>query len=114
MNYSEATRVPYQQISQGSKSSGARLTDSRILTKVKRLGRAATKISWLAWPIYFASLGWEVVQSVVHQPLELTILVRVQASQPNNSLNRRHLTVQNPFLFGLLLGLLLSKFGQGF
>jgi hypothetical protein len=26
---------------------------------------------------------WEVVQSVVHQPLELTILVRVQASQPN-------------------------------
>ena len=33
-------------------------------------------------PISFASLGWEVVQSVVHQPLELTILVRVQASQP--------------------------------
>jgi hypothetical protein len=50
-------------------------------------------------PISFVSLGWEVVQSVVHQPLELTILVRVQASQPNNSLNRRHLTVQNPFLF---------------
>jgi hypothetical protein len=25
---------------------------------------------------------WEVVQSAVHQPLELTILVRVQASQP--------------------------------
>jgi hypothetical protein len=34
-------------------------------------------------PISFVSLGWEVVQSVVHQPLELTILVRVQASQPN-------------------------------
>lgn len=33
-------------------------------------------------PISFASLGWEVVQSAVHQPLELTILVRVQASQP--------------------------------
>jgi hypothetical protein len=33
-------------------------------------------------PISFVSLGWEVVQSVVHQPLELTILVRVQASQP--------------------------------
>jgi hypothetical protein len=27
-------------------------------------------------------LSWEVVQSAVHQPLELTILVRVQASQP--------------------------------
>jgi hypothetical protein len=36
----------------------------------------------LARPISFVFLGWEVVQSVVHQPLELTILVRVQASQP--------------------------------
>jgi hypothetical protein len=29
-------------------------------------------------------------------------------------LKRRHLTVQNPFLFGLRFGLRLSKFGQGF
>jgi hypothetical protein len=49
----------------------ARLTDCRILTKVKRLGLAATKISWPARPICFATLGWEVVQSVVHQPLEV-------------------------------------------
>src|SRR5207245_543460 len=27
--------------------------------------------------------GWEVVQSAVHQTLDLIILVRVQASQPN-------------------------------
>ena len=40
-------------------------------------------MSRLATAHFFLSLGWEVVQSVVHQPLELTILVRVQASQPN-------------------------------
>ena len=28
-------------------------------------------------------IGWEVVQSVVHQTLDLIILVRVQASKPN-------------------------------
>jgi hypothetical protein len=50
---------------------GTRLTDSRILTKVKRLGRAGTKISSLARPFCVTSLGWEVVQSVVHQPLEV-------------------------------------------
>ncbi len=33
-------------------------------------------------PIYFAPLGWEVVQLAVHQTLDLIILVRVQASQP--------------------------------
>jgi hypothetical protein len=33
-------------------------------------------------PFFFSPIGWEVVQSVGHQPLELTILVRVQASQP--------------------------------
>ena len=73
----------------------ARLTDSRILTKVKRLGRAATKISWPARRISFATLGWEVVQSVVHQPLELTILVRVQASQPHTEINN----LEHPLFF---------------
>ena len=33
-------------------------------------------------PISCVSLGWEVVQSAVHQTLTLIILVRVQASQP--------------------------------
>src|SRR2546428_12625291 len=33
------------------------------------------------------SLGWEVVQSVGHQTLDLIILVRVQASQPIFSVN---------------------------
>jgi hypothetical protein len=40
----------------------------------------------MVWPIttyFFVSLGWEVVQSAVHQTLTLIILVRVQASQPN-------------------------------
>ncbi len=60
-----------------------RLTDSNLLSKVKRLGRVLGSNSRFARPISFVSLGWEVVQSVVHQPLELTILVRVQASQPN-------------------------------
>ena len=32
---------------------------------------------------YSASLGWEVVQLVGLQTLDLAILVRVQASQPN-------------------------------
>ena len=32
--------------------------------------------------LFFSSLGWEVVQSVGHQTLDLIILVRVQASQP--------------------------------
>src|ERR1700676_5493404 len=61
----------------------ARLTDWRFLSKVRKLGREATKNSWLTTAYFFCPLGWEVVQSVVHQPLELTILVRVQASQPN-------------------------------
>ena len=33
-----------------------------------------------------ASVGWEVVQLVGHQTLTLGILVRVQASQPNPSI----------------------------
>ena len=44
--------------------------------------------------------GWEVVQSVVHQTLDLIILVRVQASQPllSNWLNHnaRAALTQNP------------------
>jgi hypothetical protein len=48
-------------------------------------------------PFFLSLAGWEVVQSVGHQPLELIILVRVQASQPisahpesfRNSLRRR-------------------------
>ena len=66
-----------------------------------------------SWTVCVPSFGWEVVQLVGLQTLDLAILVRVQASQPNNSLNRRHLTVQNPFLVGLRFGLRLSKFGQG-
>ena len=38
--------------------------------------------SCLKYGGFFVSLGWEVVQSAVHQILDLIILVRVQASQP--------------------------------
>jgi hypothetical protein len=36
-------------------------------------------------PFLLPPLGWEVVQLVVHQTLDLIILVRVQASQPTFS-----------------------------
>ena len=39
------------------------------------------------------------------QILDLAILVRIQVSQPLVSLYRRSLTVQTPFMLGLLLGL---------
>ena len=68
---------------QRSGSSKARLTDSRILTKVRKLSRVAISDFKASRSSVAATPGWEVVQSVVHQPLELTILVRVQASQPN-------------------------------
>ena len=51
---------------------------------------------------------WEVVQLVGLQTLDLAILVRVQASQPNNSLNRRHLTCRTPPYLGYYLGYALS------
>jgi hypothetical protein len=60
------------------------LTDSQLLNKVEEsAGKEAYPGRWL-WRYVSASLGWEVVQLAVHQPLELTILVRVQASQPNS------------------------------
>ena len=41
---------------------------------------------WILPGVHAPSVGWEVVQLVGLQILDLAILVRVQASQPNFSL----------------------------
>jgi hypothetical protein len=51
------------------------LTNSASASKVVQ-GRASG-------PFLLSPLRWEVVQLAVHQILDLIILVRVQASQPN-------------------------------
>ncbi len=52
------------------------------------------------WPFCFPHSGWEVVQLVGHQTLDLSILVRVQASQP---------IIGRLFAFLLLLAAILKK-----
>src|SRR6266436_2343681 len=82
----------------------SRLTPPRIPIKLDKRNRGCPDLREPAAVRFFPPIGWEIVQLVGLQTLDLAILVRVQVSQPTISLNRRSLTVRTPSYLGYYLG----------